>query len=121
MDISGVIPKGAAAPKGSPVVHAPAPVPPPAPEGAEVATPTRETTDQRGEERAQSKPVAFAAESLASTRHGTRFRITDPPRRLIAEIVDANNEVIKEIPPKEVVQIAARFRRLVGLLFDERA
>jgi uncharacterized FlaG/YvyC family protein len=47
--------------------------------------------------------------------------VTDPPRRLIAQIVDANNEVIKEIPPKEVIKIAARFRRLVGLLFDERA
>jgi uncharacterized FlaG/YvyC family protein len=45
--------------------------------------------------------------------------LSDPPRRLIAEIVDANNEVIKEIPSKEVVEIAARFRRLVGLLFDE--
>ena len=121
MDIGGVIPKGATAPSGSPVVHTPASVPPPAPEGAVVATPTRETTAQRGEERAHSAPDLFAASSAVRTRHGTRFHLTDPPRRLIAQIVDANNEVIKEIPPKEAIKIAARFRRLVGLLFDERA
>ncbi|MDP7640037.1 MAG: flagellar protein FlaG [Candidatus Hydrogenedentes bacterium] len=121
MDIGGVIPKGAAAPDGSPVVHAPALVSPPAPEGAGASAPTRETTAPRGEERAHSAPVAFAADSAVSTRHGTRFHLSDPPRRLIAEIVDANNKVIKEIPPKEVVEIAARFRRLVGLLFDEQA
>lgn len=121
MEINGTIPKGAAVPNGSPVVRAPAPVPPPAPEGAEVAAPTRETTAQRGEERAHSAPVVFAANSVASTGHGTRFRAGEPPYRLIAQIVDANNEVIKEIPPKEVLRIAARFRRLVGLLFDEKA
>ena len=121
MDIGGTILKGAAVPNGSPVVHAPAAVPPPAPKGAEAVTPTRETTAQRGEERAQSAPVVFAANSVVSARHGTRFRVSEPPRRLIAQIVDANNEVIKEIPPEEVLRIAARFRRLVGLLFDERA
>jgi hypothetical protein len=121
MEISGVIPKGATASEGSPVVHAPIPVPPSAPKGTEAAAPTRDTTTPRGEGGTHVASDLFAADSAASTRHGTRFRLTDPPRRLIAQIVDANNEVIKEIPPKEILKIAARFRRLVGLLFDEQA
>ena len=121
MEISGVIPKGATAPNGSPVVHAPTPDPPSAPEGTEAAAPTRETTAPRGEGRAHVASDLFAADSAASTRHGTRFRAGEPPHRLIAQFVDANNEVIKEIPAKEVVKIAASFRRLIGLLFDEKA
>ncbi|MCC6143070.1 MAG: flagellar protein FlaG, partial [Candidatus Hydrogenedentes bacterium] len=30
-------------------------------------------------------------------------------------------EVIKQIPPEEVLKISANFRRFTALLFDERA
>jgi uncharacterized FlaG/YvyC family protein len=38
---------------------------------------------------------------------------------IVAEIVDENNEVIKQIPPEEMLRIAAKFRELTGLLFEE--
>ena len=41
-------------------------------------------------------------------------------KRIVAQIVDENNEVIKQIPPEEMLKIAARFREISGKLFDRK-
>lgn len=51
---------------------------------------------------------------------GTRLSVDDATKRLVAEIVDQNNEVIRQIPPQELLDVVARFNRLQGMLFDER-
>ncbi|MFP4501631.1 MAG: flagellar protein FlaG [Candidatus Hydrogenedentota bacterium] len=51
----------------------------------------------------------------------TRFRVDKATRRIVVQLIDDNNEIIKQVPPQELLDIAARFRRLRGLLFDERA
>lgn len=60
------------------------------------------------------------ASTTESTIHrtGTRLRIDDGTKRIVAQILDENQEVIKQIPPEDLLQIAARLRQLEGLLFD---
>ncbi len=54
-------------------------------------------------------------------RTGTRIRIDDGTKRIVAQILDENREVIKQIPPEDLLQIAARLRQLEGLMFDSDA
>jgi uncharacterized FlaG/YvyC family protein len=42
-------------------------------------------------------------------------------KRVIAQIVDGNNEVIKQIPPEALLRIAARLREVQGRMFDRKA
>jgi uncharacterized FlaG/YvyC family protein len=49
-----------------------------------------------------------------------RLRVDEISNRVVAQIVNENNEVIKQIPPEEMLKISARMRRFVGLFFDER-
>jgi uncharacterized FlaG/YvyC family protein len=48
-----------------------------------------------------------------------RLRIDKSSNRVVAQMVNENNEVIKQIPPEELLRIAAKFRDFQGLLFDE--
>ncbi len=49
-----------------------------------------------------------------------RLRVDEGSKRVVAQIVNENNEVIKQIPPEEMLKISARMRWFVGLFFDER-
>lgn len=55
---------------------------------------------------------------LANTPSGVRLQVNETVDRVIAEIVNENNEVIKQIPPEEAVRLFARFREVTGLIFD---
>lgn len=50
-----------------------------------------------------------------------RIRVSEETKRFITQLVDENQEVVRQIPPEELVEFSARFRRLQGILFDERA
>lgn len=70
--------------------------------------------------RAQAAPTKGEAPT-SPTRAGMRLRVDEDSKRIIAQIIDENNEVIRQIPPEEMLQIATRFRKLRGLLFDKQA
>jgi len=80
-------------------------------------------------QRAESKPSeeqvqrTVRAPERAPTADTSRARISvdEASNRLIAQVVDENNEVIKQYPPEAILQFTARFRKLQGLLFDEQA
>jgi len=57
-------------------------------------------------------------EDTGVQRTGTKLRVDEASKQIVAQIVNANNEVIKQIPPEELLKIAARFRELRGKLFD---
>jgi len=81
----------------------------PAPEGPHSQeTPNRQTVRQQA-----------SVEPSRPRRSGTRLHVDPNVHRIVAEIVDENNEVIKQIPPEEMLRIAAKFRELTGLLFEE--
>lgn len=52
---------------------------------------------------------------------GTRLRVDDRTKQIVAEFVDESNQVVRQIPPEELLRISAQFERLQGLLFDEKA
>ncbi|MBI4557384.1 MAG: flagellar protein FlaG [Candidatus Hydrogenedentes bacterium] len=62
-----------------------------------------------------------AIEERASSRAGTRLRIDDNTRRIVAQILNGDNQVIKQIPPEDLLRIIARIAEIEGLLFDHNA
>ena len=70
-------------------------------------------------ETGQSAADALRARSQANVRSGTRIHVDEATERVVVEIVNADDEVIKQIPPEEVLRIAARFQQLTGLIFDQ--
>ncbi len=51
----------------------------------------------------------------------SRIRVDKASNRFIAQVVNENNEVIKQYPPEAILKFTARFKKLQGLLFDEQA
>ncbi len=85
------------------------------PKNAPLARDEKEPTEE------QVQRSTTPAEDAPSIRAAfTRFRIDEATKDVIAQIVDESNEVIKQIPPEELLQIAAQSRRVEGLFFDRR-
>ncbi|HHX75149.1 MAG TPA: flagellar protein FlaG, partial [Firmicutes bacterium] len=52
---------------------------------------------------------------------GIRFKLHEGAGRLMLQVVDLErNEVIKEIPPQKLLDLAAGIREMIGLLLDEK-
>ena len=48
------------------------------------------------------------------------FSVDEKTDRIVMRVLDANNnEVIREIPPKEVIRLAAQIREMIGMFIDE--
>lgn len=70
--------------------------------------------------------VESAVESINGAiehiNRGLRFSVHEDTQRMMVQVVDVvTQEVIKEIPPEDVLDTAARIREAIGLLIDERA
>lgn len=48
----------------------------------------------------------------------TRLRVDEESKQIVAQVLDENNEVIRQIPPEALLELSARFNRLEGLLFN---
>ena len=51
----------------------------------------------------------------------TRFRIDEESNRVVAQILDENNEVVRQIPPEALLELSTRISRLEGLLFNRES
>jgi uncharacterized FlaG/YvyC family protein len=72
------------------------------------------------ENREQS--AASSVDALAHTRpSGARFRVDAATKRMVSQVLDENREVMKQIPPEQLLKISANFRKFTALLFDEQA
>ena len=60
---------------------------------------------------------ATEATKLASG-NTARLRVDPRTERIIAEIVNEDNEVVKQVPPEELLELAETSRAIQGLLFD---
>ncbi len=87
-------------------------------EAASAAAPQRPAEKPAEEQASQAASTSVAVSGLKPTH--TSLRVDRESNRIVARILDENNEVIKQIPPEEMLRIAARFRQIQGLLFDER-
>ncbi|MHC4915850.1 MAG: flagellar protein FlaG [Planctomycetota bacterium] len=64
--------------------------------------------------------VQRAIETAARSLHGgIRLRIFQPTGRVYAEVLDPETrEVVKTLPPLEMLKVTARLRETLGLLMD---
>lgn len=48
------------------------------------------------------------------------FRVDEETNRIVVKVIDTRTDkVIKEIPPEQLVQLAAKIQKMIGLLVDE--
>ena len=97
---------------------------------ASPAISVRETEDgasylsNAGDKEAPATQLDSAIEEMNAqfmSRNSTiRFEIDQESKEVIITVVDkASDEVIREIPPEEVVKMRARFKEMAGLLLEE--
>ena len=72
-----------------------------------------------GEERAE-RAAGTVQSDPAKQRSGTRLLVDEASKRIVAQIMNQNNEVMKQIPPEEALRIAARISKICGNLFDQK-
>jgi uncharacterized FlaG/YvyC family protein len=85
----------------------------------EAAVPSARAISDSGE--VQNQQNAIDVEKTVSVqRAGTHLSVDKTSDQVVAQIVDENNEVIKQIPPEEALEVAARFRELQGKFFDRQ-
>lgn len=70
---------------------------------------------------APPKADPFSERRAAAMRAGTDLYVDEATGQVVAQILNAEREVIKQIPPEEALEIAARFQNFVGLVFDAQA
>ena len=59
--------------------------------------------------------------SIAPLNPNLEFKFNDKIDDLIMELVDKkNNEVIRQFPPKDAIQLMEKMKELVGILFDKK-
>src|SRR5690625_6484270 len=73
-----------------------------------------------------SRVVTEVAEMLNDSAQWTqkrlRFTIHSDTERLMVLVLDAQtDEVLRELPPEDMLNLVARVREFIGLLFDELA
>lgn len=60
-------------------------------------------------------------DTIEALHKNLKFQIHKESERMMVEVINLdNNEVIKEIPSKEVLDMIGRIREMVGLLLDEK-
>jgi uncharacterized FlaG/YvyC family protein len=48
------------------------------------------------------------------------FKIDEATNRIMVKVIDTEtNKVVKEIPPEQIIRLAARIQEMIGLLVDE--
>lgn len=101
---------------------APPPVQP-ASGGTNPAAQRQQQSEQRPDvlEVSNKRSESALLQDASKTRAGTRLEIDDRTERVIAQILNKDREVIKQIPPEEKLDLIVRIRETQGLLFDELA
>src|SRR5690554_10376 len=50
-----------------------------------------------------------------------RFKLHDDTKRLMCQVINIETmEVIKELPPEEMLDLSARIQEMVGIILDEK-
>jgi flagellar protein FlaG len=88
----------------------------------DLAGPQRLERDSRKNEGPEQQAARLdLSETVPQRPAATRVRIDRATERIVAQLVNENREVIRQIPPQELLDVVARIRRIQGLIFDESA
>lgn len=71
------------------------------------------------------RPVQLTVDSIVSRsrdniRSGSRVHVDQATDRFVVEIVNAKNEVIRQIPPEEALRLNVLFQKITGIIFDQK-
>lgn len=93
-----------------------------------VSQPVKEQTssEQKTQEQVPLEDLATAAEHLGQAldvvNRGLEFSIHEDTNRIIVRVINRETqEVLKEIPPEQLLDMIARIWDLIGLIVDEKA
>ena len=83
--------------------------------------------DIRAKDTGYFEDNAHISEALEKLKHTGEifnrrldFRIHEETHRVVVKVIDTETDkVIKEIPPEQILQLAARIQEMIGLLVDE--
>ena len=68
-----------------------------------------------------SKYAEKLSKVMEILNHSIRFAVDDESDRMIVKVVNSEtNEVIRQIPPKEMLQLMHRLDQMAGLMLDEK-
>lgn len=75
-----------------------------------------------GSDQAVQQAVQKIQDAVANLAHNLRFSIDEDTGRTIIKVMDIHTEeVIRQIPTKEAIEIAHTLDRVQGLLFNDKA
>lgn len=120
MDISGLTPQHIELRPSSRPSSVSAPAAPSAPEVQPTRPPVEDRVEFHNEGAVQRALDSFASRQAERTRSGARIHVDKATERVVVEIVNANNEVIRQLPPEDQLRLAALFDQLTGILFDQQ-
>lgn len=67
------------------------------------------------------KGIEEINDTIEALNKDLRFMIHEESDRMMVEVINLDkNEVIKEIPPRELLDMIGRIREMVGLIIDEK-
>lgn len=85
---------------------------------ADTETVSPVTSDEPGREELHSIAESFG-QVVSAVNKGISIRIDEKADMFVTEIVNKEtNEVIKQIPPEQLVRLAGRLREFLGILLD---
>lgn len=80
-----------------------------------------EAVDSEGEGDRLKKVVENVNKFIEAINSHLNFSIDEATKRVVVKVIDDNsNEVIREIPPKEMLELAAKFDEINALLFSSK-
>jgi uncharacterized FlaG/YvyC family protein len=99
----------------------PAPAPPVSITPAEAGG-NSDRASATNEEQAQGSRNQVSAVPDPVLQHNRpRLRIDRESQTVVIQIVNAQDEVVKQIPPEDFLKNAEKFRQIQGLLFDRKS
>ena len=77
--------------------------------------------NQKELEEEVKESVKDVNEIVDKVKESLSFQIHEDTEELMVQVIDVNtDEVIKELPPEEMLDLKARIHEMVGILIDEK-
>ena len=92
-------------------------VPPPTPQSAKSPNGLSQTVDPTELETALTQLNEIA--SIVNEEY--KFRLDQETAQLVVQITDQKGEVIRQIPPEAILQLASQIGKMIGMFLDENA
>ena len=75
---------------------------------------------------AEERTLQLAVDSLNKAvqveNKGLQFSVHEESKRILVKVIDRNNddEVVREVPPEEIIDMIFELQRMIGVLLDKK-